>query len=189
YYHYDTDKLSGQGKYKENEKEGKWESFDDKGRLKERLNYQAGLREGRFVQYDSLSNVINEGIYKADTIFEQTNNSETAENTLPILSSCATVNLEERQECFHKTLFKHLGRVVRYPSVAREYGVEGTAYVRFTINEDGTMSDIEVMSGLCASIAKECKRVIKTLPEWSPGLQNGKRVKVGYTLPFKFKLE
>jgi TonB family protein len=83
-------------------------------------------------------------------------------------------------------LLEHLRQNVLYPSEAREAGAEGTVYVEFIVNEDGTLSDHKVLKGVHPALDAEAVRAIKTLPNWTPGKQNGVAVKQRYVLPIAF---
>ena len=56
------------------------------------------------------------------------------------------------------------------------------------VNSDGKIVDVQVVRGVEASLDKEAKRVIESMPAWTPGRQGGKNVRVKYTLPIRFKL-
>jgi len=90
-----------------------------------------------------------------------------------------------------KALFKFLGANVKYPSMARENGISGTVYVSFVVEKNGAISNVKLRRGLAgggAGCDDEALRVTKSMPNWKPGKQRGKAVRVAYTLPFKFLL-
>jgi TonB family protein len=82
-----------------------------------------------------------------------------------------------------------IGRNIRYPIIAQENGIQGRVIVRFVVSSTGKVSDVQVLRSLDPSCDKEAVRVIKMLPEWIPGEQNGEKVAVYYTLPISFKLK
>lgn len=86
-------------------------------------------------------------------------------------------------------LFGYLGKKLNYPSIAFDNGISGTVYVSFVIGKNGEITDIDVLKGVSGGCTEEALRVIKGMPKWKPGEQNGKAVKVRYTLPIKFKLK
>jgi protein TonB len=87
-------------------------------------------------------------------------------------------------------LMKFLQKNIRYPSLARENGLEGKVIVKFYVDKDGTVRDPVVLKdGVGGGCADEAIRVIKSMPKWTPGSQRGKSVKVYYTLPVTFKLQ
>ncbi|MEM0994207.1 MAG: energy transducer TonB, partial [Bacteroidota bacterium] len=67
--------------------------------------------------------------------------------------------------------------------------LEGMALVQFTVEKDGSMSDIEVLRGLCEAITMECLNAVENIPEWMPGKQAGEPVRVRFTLPIRYKLQ
>jgi protein TonB len=85
-------------------------------------------------------------------------------------------------------LQKYVQEHVRYPPLAHENGIEGTVHVEFVVNEDGLVSDPRILRGIGAGCDEEVLRVIKTLPRWKPGRNNGVAVPVYFTMPVKFTL-
>ena len=76
----------------------------------------------------------------------------------------------------------------RYPEVDKEMGLQGTVYIRFVVNENGSLSNIEVMRGVSKTIDAEGVRVIKAMPKWIPAEENGRPVSASYTVPFICRL-
>lgn len=77
---------------------------------------------------------------------------------------------------------------VEYPEMSIEMGEQGTVYVRFVVNTDGSIVQVEVVRGVSDALDKEAVRVVKQMPKWQPGEQAGKKVRVRFTLPVSFKL-
>ena len=86
-------------------------------------------------------------------------------------------------------LLKYIHDNLRYPTIAQENGVQGKVYVRFVVSATGNVEDVTVMRSLDPSCDKEAIRVIKSLPKWIPGKQNGRNVPVYYTVPITFRLQ
>ncbi|MEP7196925.1 MAG: energy transducer TonB [Saprospiraceae bacterium] len=82
--------------------------------------------------------------------------------------------------------FKHN---VKYPSIAREYGIEGTVLVQFVVQSDGAIRKIKLVRGIGGGCDEEALRVISVMPNWKAGKHNGKAVPVIFTIPIKYKLE
>ncbi len=82
----------------------------------------------------------------------------------------------------------YLSRNLQYPDAAREAQMTGRASVRFVVNEQGAISDIHVLKDIGYGSRQEVERVVRAMPRWKPGKQNGVPVKVWYTLPVKFEL-
>ena len=87
-------------------------------------------------------------------------------------------------------MYKFMGDNINYPTVSAEAGSQGQAYVNFTIEKNGKITDVKILGG---SADKRCKkeaaRVVESMPKWKPGEQGGKRVRVSYTLPVRFVLD
>lgn len=85
-------------------------------------------------------------------------------------------------------LMKFLSENMRYPQVDVEMGTEGRVICTFVVEKDGSITDIKVVRGVSPSIDKEAVRVISEMPNWKPGFQNGRTVRVKFTLPVHFKI-
>lgn len=70
-----------------------------------------------------------------------------------------------------------------------EKGIQGRVIVAFVVNRDGSISDPKVARRIDPALDKEALRVINSMPRWTPGKQNGKNVRVNYTLPIYFRLQ
>lgn len=86
-------------------------------------------------------------------------------------------------------LMKYLSEHTKYPVVAQENGVQGRVTVQFVVEKDGSVSDVHVLRGVDPSLDKEAVRVVKSLPRWTPGKQNGITVRVNYRVPVLFRLQ
>lgn len=86
-------------------------------------------------------------------------------------------------------LMRFISNNIKYPPIAAENGIEGRVVIRFVVGKDGHVSDINVLRPLDPSCDKEAIRVVKMMPKWIPGMQNGRNVAVYYTLPVLFKLQ
>ena len=86
-------------------------------------------------------------------------------------------------------LMSWLGSNIKYPVVAEENGVQGRVVCTFVVERDGSITDVKVVRGVDPSLDKEAIRVLKAMPHWIPGKQNGSAVRVKYTVPVTFKLQ
>lgn len=77
----------------------------------------------------------------------------------------------------------------KYPVVAQENGVQGRVIVSFVVERDGTITDVRVVRSVDPSLDREASRVVRSMPRWSPGKQNGSTVRVKYTVPVVFRLQ
>lgn len=89
------------------------------------------------------------------------------------------------EEAMHKFIVKN----VKYPAIDREAGIQGRVYVKFVVEVDGSITNIQVLRGVSKNIDAECIRVIKMMPKWKAGENHGKKVRCYYTLPFTFKMQ
>lgn len=87
-----------------------------------------------------------------------------------------------------KALLSYLASNTKYPGSAVKNGIQGRVVLRFVIGPDGEISNITVLRSVSPEVDAEAIRVVKTMPKWKPGKQNGKVVPVYFTLPVSFKL-
>lgn len=86
-------------------------------------------------------------------------------------------------------LLEFLAKNIKYPTVAKENGVEGMVVVQYVIEKDGSISNAKVVKGIGAGCDEEALRVVNAMPNWTPGKQRGQAVAVQFNLPIRFKLE
>ena len=86
-------------------------------------------------------------------------------------------------------LLEYLAKNIKYPVVAEENGVQGRVIVTFVVEKDGSITDVRVVKSVDPSLDKEAQRVVKSMPKWIPGKQNGSAVRVKYTVPVTFRLQ
>ena len=88
--------------------------------------------------------------------------------------------------------YRYIASNIVYPALAREKGLEGKCFLKFVVNSEGTMEDVQVIKGVagCPECDAEALRVIQSYPDkWKPGSQNGKPVSVYYNIPVNFKIQ
>ncbi len=85
-------------------------------------------------------------------------------------------------------LYKFLGSHIEYPEKAREKGITGIVLVKFVVEKDGRLSNIEIVKGIGGGCDEEVLRVMKTMPPWIPGKVNGKKIRTEFKLPVAFDL-
>ena len=86
-------------------------------------------------------------------------------------------------------LMQYLSSNIKYPVVAEENGVQGRVVCTFVVEKDGSITDVRVVKSVDPSLDKEAVRVVKSMPKWIPGKQNGSAVRVKYTVPVTFRLQ
>ena len=108
-------------------------------------------------------------------------------------SGCDPENIsrEEKNDCATKEMMLFVQKQLKYPTIARENGIQGMCPVRFVVRSDGSISDIQLLRDIGAGCGKEALRVTTMLKDqcWKSGIQNGRRVSVQMVLPIRFKLQ
>ena len=85
-------------------------------------------------------------------------------------------------------LLDYLRKNIKYPAICRENNIQGRVLVTFIVNKDGAIVEPEVVKSVHPQLDREALRVISTMPNWKPGSQRGKPVRVKYTVPVNFRL-
>jgi periplasmic protein TonB len=86
-------------------------------------------------------------------------------------------------------MIKFISDNLHYPASATEMGIEGRVTIRFVVTKTGEVTDVEVLRGLDPACDREAMRVVKLMPKWIPGRQNGRNVPVYFTLPVMYKIQ
>ena len=168
------------GNYVDDLKQGNWKSYLD-SKVVDEVFYKNGVKDGIFINYDSTGNIVNKGIYQDNKIISQSKSM--SENQF---------NKETSPEFLqggYNGLISYLYKNLNYPKEAKTLGISGRAIVKFVVQKDGTIGNIEVIRGLTDCIKAELIRLIESLPDWEPGKVNGKSVNVPFELPIKFILQ
>lgn len=88
---------------------------------------------------------------------------------------------EERQRFLYDNIV--------YPALAAETGIQGPVYLQFVVDTKGNITDVKVLRGIGGGCDEEALRVVKMMPQWHPGKQNSKTVRVLYNMSITFKLK
>jgi periplasmic protein TonB len=83
---------------------------------------------------------------------------------------------------------RYLQENLRYPQMAREAGIQGTVFVTFVVERDGSVTDVRVIRGIGGGCDEEAIRVVRNMPRWQPGRQRGQPVRVQFNMPIRFVL-
>ena len=147
---------------------------------------------------DSLNIVLDDVVLEEELIIQDT---EATEDTEVDFTDMTTEEEEEDAPVFfiveempefpggEQALHKFLASNIEYPVIAQENGIQGRVYVKFVVNTDGSITDVEIARGVDPSLDKEALRVVRSMPKWKPGKQRGKAVRVSYTVPINFVLQ
>jgi periplasmic protein TonB len=82
----------------------------------------------------------------------------------------------------------YLSKNIKYPQFAQESSIQGRVYVQFVVERDGSITDVKTVKDIGGGCGKEAERVVRSMPKWSAGEQNGRAVRVKFTVPVLFKL-
>ena len=87
-----------------------------------------------------------------------------------------------------ETRIHFLQNNIIYPQLAKESGIQGTVYLTFVVDKDGSISDVYILKGIGGGCDEEAVRIVKQMPKWKPAYQNGKPVRVLFHMPIRFTL-
>jgi protein TonB len=89
----------------------------------------------------------------------------------------------------YESMLKFLHDKMQYPTLAQESGIQGTVFVQFVVSKTGKISNVKILRGIGGGCDEEAVRVVKEMPNWIPGRQNGQAVPVMFQIPVKFQLQ
>ncbi len=90
----------------------------------------------------------------------------------------------------YEEMIKYISTNIKYPRLARENNIEAKVLISFVVGKDGKLSDFQILGEESEwGFEEEAIRVLKNMPAWLPGRQDGKAVNVKFTLPISYKLE
>lgn len=78
---------------------------------------------------------------------------------------------------------------IKYPEEAKEQEIQGRVIVQFTIEKDGSVTDVKVVKSVHPLVDEQVVRAVSAMPAWKPGMHEGKPVRVSYSVPFRFRLQ
>ena len=87
------------------------------------------------------------------------------------------------------SMYAFIQKNLIYPEKAKAEGIEGRVFITFTIEKDGSVSNVKILRGIGGGCDEAAKEVVEKMPKWKPGTQRGKPVRVQFNLPIKFELE
>lgn len=130
-----------------------------------------------------------EAVEQEEIPFEATNVDESAPLDANTDEVFKVVEVDPEFPGGVEALYKYLAENIKYPVMAKNNKVEGRVYITFVIEKDGTVSDAKVLRSVNEELDAEALRVIKAMPKWKPGMQQGVPVRVQYNIPITFKLQ
>lgn len=144
--------------------------------------------DGGSIRHGKYSYTFTADDMKIDGIFlygdEKFTNSKTNEDQI-----FTVVEVMPQYEGGMDGLISYLSNNIKYPAEAKENGIQGKVFVNFVVTENGNVSNAKVLRGIGSGCDEEAIRVVSEMPNWTPGMQRGKNVKVSYNLPINFVLD
>jgi periplasmic protein TonB len=141
-------------------------------------------------------------IFNQDDLAQTTTNEAVAIEEIVVETKVEVIEVEEsKKEVFtiveempafpggEAERNKFLAENIQYPQQATENGIQGTVYVSFVVDSKGNVTDVKILRGIGGGCDEEALRVVKMMPKWHPGKQNGKNVRVLFNMPIYFKLQ
>jgi periplasmic protein TonB len=109
----------------------------------------------------------------------------------PPVNNDKVYSIVQSKPNFNGDLSKWLADNIVYPKDARDANIQGTVYISFVVEKNGSVSTVKVMRGVQGgrSLENEAVRVVSAMPAWTPGMQDGNPVRVQYNLPIRFVLQ
>ena len=95
----------------------------------------------------------------------------------------------EQMPSFKGNVNQWLSQNLTYPAVAAENGIEGRVIVKFVVEKDGRVTDVQVVRSVDPALDRGAVNTVKRMPKWNPGMNNGQPARVWFTLPVNFKLQ
>lgn len=109
---------------------------------------------------------------------------------MPTFPGCEDVaDKDARKKCADEKMLQYVYKNIKYPPIARENGVEGMVVIQFVVEKDGKITGAKIVRDIGAQCGGEALRVVNKMPQWNPGKQRGRAVRVQFNLPVRFKLE
>ncbi|MFK7980067.1 MAG: TonB family protein [Saprospiraceae bacterium] len=112
---------------------------------------------------------------------------------MPRFPGCVAGDKKAKDACSNKALLTFLSSKLNYPALARENGISGIAVIRFIVEKDGSLTNLEIVKDPGGGLGKEALRVVQLMNKmdenWTPGKQNARPVRVRFNLPVKFRLQ
>ena len=119
-------------------------------------------------------------------------NEKVVDEVPPAVEETKVFDVVEQMPSFKggdAALMEWLNKNIKYPVVAEENGIQGRVVATFVVERDGSITDVKIVKSVDPSLDKEAVRVLKSMPKWIPGKQNGQAVRVKYTVPVTFRLQ
>lgn len=165
-------------------KEGTSREYFPSGSVAKEISYVNNKMEGAMLTYWPGGTIRRRDLYSNDTLVKGQCFTREGKDT-----SYFVYDEQPKFPGGQDSLRKFLGRNLTYPPSARLDGIEGTVYVKFKVEKDGTVNEIEIYRGVSAQLDKEAIRVVAKMPPWSPRVLDGELSAYYLVLPVVFRLQ
>ena len=169
--------------YKDKKLDGKLKEWYENGQLHKDMDYKAGKKNGKLLTYWDNGKAKRIDLYENDKLIEgKCLNSDGIE--------AIHYDYEKMPEFPGgiNELMQYLVKETKYPNKSRRKGVEGRVLVNFIVNRNGAISDIRIVESVNDELDQEAMRVVRRMPKWEPGMEDGEAVRFALNLPIKFRL-
>lgn len=164
--------------------DGKYTEWYENGKPYKVIHYQHGKFDGKLILFWE------NGKTKRDDLFQEGD----------LLKGKCTDSIGNELEYFpyevmpefpggEAALMKYLSKKIIYPFYSQMHGIQGLVVVKFWVEKDGAIKKMVIEKSVYPELDNEALRLIKRMPKWKPGMQEGKPVRVKYTLPVNFRLQ
>jgi periplasmic protein TonB len=170
--------------YKNRKLDGKLKEWFESGQVYKDIDYKDGKKNGQLFTYWANGKLKRADRFENDSLIE--GKCMTSEGTV-----IAHYEYEKTPSFPGGTnhLINYLRKEIKYPKNASRAGIEGRVLVRFVINTNGTISDIKITESVSQELDEEALRVVRKMPKWEPGMEDGEVIKSAVYLPIHFKLQ
>jgi len=169
-------------------------TFLDDGLAKkseEVVAYETDTKTGEIVKVESSESV--KKLVKDKANFHEPDEQEvfTIVEEMPRFPGCESINdtNSKKKECAEGKMLQYIYTNITYPAEARKAGIEGMAVVSFIVEKDGRITEPKILRSVGHGTDEVVLNMVTNMPDWTPGLQAGKTVRVKFHLPVRFKLE
>ncbi len=108
----------------------------------------------------------------------------------PVFTGCEDIEDEaKRIECGRNEMLQFINDNLKYPNEAKQNEIEGTVYIIFVIEKDGSVTNPKIIRDIGGGCGDEAIRIVKLMPKWVPAKHEGRKVRMQFNLPVKFKLD
>lgn len=187
-YRTDSDQIKSERHYSEYSEDkkrlhGSSTMWYNDGSMRRKMSYNDGKLEGELETYWKNGALKRKDFYEADKLIEGKVWNDAGEE-----EEYYDYQILPEYEGGVPELIKYLSENIVYPKEAIEYSMEGVVYVKFTVEEDGAVTNAHIIRGVQDDIDKEALRVVNDMPNWKPGMQDGEVARIKFVLPVRFQL-